>query len=50
MRQTEAESAKTIDIDLSTVYDEQRKLAFALSRKLKDITDEDCLNILNKLK
>lgn len=50
MRQAEAESAKTIDIDLSTVSDEQRKLVFALSRKLKDITDEDCLNILNKLK
>ena len=50
MRQAEAESAKEIDIDLSTVSVEQRKLVFALSRKLNDISDEECLDILNKLK
>ncbi len=50
MRQAEVESSKEIDIDLSTVTVEQRKLVFALSRKLNDISDEDCLNILNKLK
>jgi len=50
MRQSEAESSKSIDIDLRTVTAEQRKLVFALSRKLNDISDEDCLNILNKLK
>ena len=50
MRQAEAESSTAIDIDLSTVTVEQRKLVFALSRKLNDMSDEDCLNILNKLK
>ena len=50
MRQAEAESSKEIDIDLSTVTVEQRKLVFALSRKLNDMSDEDCLDILNKLK
>lgn len=50
MRQAEAESSKEIDIDLSAVSAEQRKLVFALSRKLSDISDEDCLEILNKLK
>ena len=50
MRQAEAESSKGIDIDLSTVTVEQRKLVFALSRKLNDISDEDCLDILKKLK
>ena len=50
MRQAEASTAKEIDIDLSSVTVEQRKLVFALSRKLNDISDEDCLNILNKLK
>lgn len=49
MRQAETESLKAIDIDLSNVSSEQRKLVFALSRKLNDISDEDCLNILNKL-
>lgn len=50
VRQAEAESAKEIDIDLSTVSVEQRKLVFALSRKLNDISDEECLDILDKLK
>ena len=50
MRQAEAESSTEIDIDLSTVTVEQRKLVFALSRKLNDISDKDCLDILNKLK
>ena len=50
MRQAEAESSKEIDIDLSTVTVEQRKLVFALSRKLNNMSDEDCLDILNKLK
>ena len=44
MRQAEAESSKEIDIDLSAVTVEQRKLVFALSRKLNDISDEDCLD------
>lgn len=50
MRQAEAESSKEIDIDLSTMTAEQRKLVFALSRKISDISDEECLSILNKLK
>lgn len=50
LRQAEAESSKEIDIDLSTVSAEQRKLVFALSRKINDISDEQCLDILNKLK
>ena len=50
MRQAEAESSKEIGIDLSSVTIEQRKLIFALSRKLNDISDQDCLEILNKLK
>lgn len=50
MRQAEAESSKSIDLDLSNVTLEQKKLVFALSRKLNDISDEECLVILNKLK
>lgn len=50
MRQAEAESSKEIDIDLSAMTAEQRKLVFALSRKINDISDEECLSILNKLK
>ena len=50
LRQAEAESSKEISIDLSTVSIEQRKLVFALSRKLNDISEEECLNILNKIK
>lgn len=50
MRQAEAESSKEINVDLSKVSVEQRKLVFALSRKLNDISDEECLDILNKLK
>ena len=50
LRQAEAESSKEIDIDLSNVTNEQRKLVFALSRKLNEISDEECLKILNRLK
>ncbi len=50
IRQAEVESSTTIDIDLTNVSIEQRKLVFALSRKLGDISDEECLNILNKIK
>ena len=50
LRTAEAESSKEIDIDLSHVSLEQRKLAFALSRKINDISDDDCIAILNKLK
>ena len=50
LRQAEAESSIEIEIDLSTVTAEQRKLVFALSRKLNDMSDEECLDIINKLK
>lgn len=50
LKQSEVESAKQIDIDLSTVSIEQRKLVFALSRKINDISDEECFKILEKLK
>lgn len=50
MRHAEAESAKEIDINLDGISIEQRKLIFALSRKLNNITNEECLDILNKLK
>lgn len=50
LRQAEAESAKEINVNLDGVSPEQRKLVFALSRKLNDISDEECLNIINKLK
>lgn len=50
LKTTEAESSKNIDIDLTNVSLEQRKLVFALSRKLNDMTDEECFNMLNKLK
>lgn|SRR5574344_1653279 len=48
--QAEAESSEFLDINLADVSPEQRKLAFALSRKLKDVTDDECLLIINKLK
>ena len=50
IRQAENESLEKINFDLTSVTVEQRKLIFALSRKLNDISDEDCQNILNKLK
>lgn len=50
LRQAEAESSEMIDIDLSNVSTEQRKLVFALSRKLCTISDDECLSILKKLK
>lgn len=50
LRQAEAESAKEISMNLNGISNEQRKLVFALSRKLNDITDEECLNILKRLK
>ncbi len=50
MRQAEAESSEQIDIDLSTVTAEQRKLVFALSRKIHDISDKECLDILERIK
>ena len=50
LKQSEVESAKQINIDLSTVSVEQRKLVFALSRKINDISDEECFKILEKLK
>ena len=50
LRQAEAESAKDLEICLESMTPEQRKLAFALSRKLTDITDQECLEILEKLK
>ncbi len=50
LRQAEAVSAKEIDIDLTSISPEQRKLVFALSRKLNEISDEECLKIIDKLK
>ena len=50
LRQAEAESAKEINVNLEGISKEQRKLVFALSRKLNKISDEECLDILNKLK
>ncbi len=49
LRQAEAESSTNIDIDLSKVSDGQKKLIFALSRKLDGITEEQCAEILKKL-
>ena len=50
LREKEAISSKKIDIDLELVTNEQRKLVFALSRKLKNLSDEECMNILGKIK
>lgn len=50
MRRAEAESSKEIEIDVSNVTAGQRQLVFALSRKIKDLSEEDCLVILKKLK
>ena len=50
LKAAEAESSEKIEIDLSFMTAEQRKLAFALSRKLSEITDDECLSIINKLK
>ena len=49
LRLAEAESSKDVNIDLSRLTIEQRKLAFALSRKLNDISDEECISIINKI-
>ncbi len=50
LREKEAISSNTINVDLSLVSSEQRKLVFALSRKIKDLTDDECLEILGKIK
>ena len=50
LRTAEAESSKSVDIDLTQLTFEQRQLAFALSRKLNNISDEDCISILNRIK
>lgn len=50
LRMAVIESSKEVEIDVSHITNEQRKLVFALSRKINDISDEDCLTILNKLK
>lgn len=49
LREKEAISSTKIDINLDQVSNEQRKFIFALSRKLKDLSDEDCLLILEKI-
>lgn len=50
LREKEAISSNAINVDLSLVSAEQRKLIFALSRKIKDLTDEECIEILGKIK
>ena len=50
IRKAEAASAQGVNIDLSTVSAEQRQLAFVLSRKLSDMSDEDCQALIRKLK
>ena len=50
LRQAEAESSSDISIDLSNVSNEQKRLVFVLSRKLNDLSDEDCFKMLEKLK
>lgn len=49
LREKEAISSTKIDINLDQVSNEQRKFIFALSRKLKDLSDEDCSLILEKI-
>lgn len=46
----EAESATKINVDLSHVSAEQKKLIFALSRKLNDLSDQECLEIYERIK
>lgn len=48
--QAEVESSNEIFFDLSKMSLDQRKLAFVLSRELDDISDEECLKIIGKLK
>lgn len=50
LREKEAISSNSINMNLSLVTPDQRKLVFALSRKLNDLTDEECLEILGKIK
>lgn len=50
LKQSEIDSAKEVNIKLTNVSIEQRNLVFALSRKLNEISDEECFKILEKLK
>lgn len=50
LRKLAAASSTKIDIDLSNVSSKQKELIFALSREIKDIDDDQCLSILNKIK
>ena len=50
MKKAEAESAKELNINLKGISPEQRRLIFALSRKLGNISDEECADIARRLK
>lgn len=50
LKDAEAESATKINVDLSKVSVEQKKLIFALSRKLDSLSDEECLDIYERIK
>lgn len=50
LRMAAIESSKEIEIDVSQITNEQRNLIYALSRKINEMSDEDCLKILDKLK
>lgn len=50
LKAAETESSTAIEINLANMTLEQKKLAFALSRKLDEISDEDCLEILRHFK
>lgn len=49
LRKAEANSASKISIPLSSALCEQRQLAFALSRKLKELSSEECERIIRYL-
>ena len=50
LRQAEVESIKEISVDLSNFSIEQKKLAYNLARKLPDLSEQDCLKILDEIK
>lgn len=50
LKDAEAESSTKISVDLSKVSTEQKKLIFALSRKLDNLSDEECLDIYERIK
>ena len=49
LREAAANSSGVLDINLIDITPQQRKLVFALSRKINGLTDDECADMLRRL-